>query len=181
MRHGTLRPSLIRVFSGVLLFGPVFATLLLMPGLARAFKQADLERVKALYHCPGCDLSDADLTGVNLAYANLSGANLSGANLAGVQLSQSNLTGADLSGADLTGAKLYMALLSGANFTNARLTEARLYNAVLGKANLSGADLSGALWIDGKKCGLGSVGKCVPEKKNEDGSPPSSPKMQQGR
>lgn len=145
--------------------------LCLVPGAACAFEQADFNKVKAIYRCPGCDLSDASLTGINLAYADLSKANLSRANLAGVQLGQANLTGANLTGADLTGAKLYMANLTGANLTGARLRDAKLY-----KALLDGADLSDVLWVDGKKCEPGSVGKCVTRaEQKEDGVTPSPP------
>jgi uncharacterized protein YjbI with pentapeptide repeats len=149
----------------------VLAALCLVSGAARAFEQADVIRVKALYRCPGCDLSDANLTGVNLAYADLSKANLSRANLAGVQLGQAKLTGANLTGADLTGARLYMANLTGANLTGARMLEAKPY-----KTLLDGADLSDAVWVDGKKCKPGSVGKCVGQaEQKEDGVAPSPP------
>ncbi len=162
-------------------FRPIlFCALLAIPlsaGIAAAFDQADIEKLKEVNRCESCDLSGADLTGVNLAYAELPKADLSHANLAGVQLGQANLSGANLSGADLTGAKLNMANLKEANLSGARLPEARLYRAELDGANLSGADLSDALWVDGKKCGPGSQGKCVPQaKQNEDGKTPSSPK-----
>ncbi len=134
----------------------VLLALCLASGIASAFEQADLIRVKAIYRCPGCDLSDANLTGINLAYADLSKANLSRANLAGVQLGQAKLIGANLAGADLTGARLFMANLTGANLSGARLLEAKFY-----KTLLDGADLSDAVWVDGKKCKPGSVGKCV--------------------
>jgi uncharacterized protein YjbI with pentapeptide repeats len=151
----------------------LFVLLALFPvsGVSCAFEQADLVRVKALYRCPGCDLSDADLTGINLTYADLSKANLSGANLVGVQLGQANLAGANLAGADLTGAKLYMTNLTGANLSGARLPGAKLY-----KALLDGADLSDVLWVDGKKCEPGSTGECVSRaKQNGDGEKPPPP------
>ncbi len=154
----------------------VFAVFSLASGVGCAFEQADLIRVKALYRCPGCDLSDANLTGVNLTYADLSKANLSGANLAGVQLGQANLSGANLAGADLTGAKLYMANLTGATLSGARLPEAKLFNAVLDNTVLTGADLSDVLWVDGAKCAPGSTGECVKQaKQNGEGIAPSPP------
>ena len=148
----------------------VLVALFLASGAGSAFQQADLKRVKALYRSPGCDLSDANLTGINLAYADLSDANLSGANLAGVQLGQANLSGANLSGADLTGAKLYMTNLSSANLAGARLFEAKPY-----KALLDGADLSGAVWVDGKTCEPGSTGECVGEPTQKGDSVAPSP------
>ncbi len=143
----------------------------LVSGALHAFEQADMARVKATYRCPGCDLSDANLTGMNLAYADLSKANLRRAKLAGVQLGQANLSGANLSGADLTGAKLYMANLTGANLSGARLLEAKLYKTLLDRA-----DLSAVLWLDGKTCEPGSVGVCVvAHEQNGEGVAPSPP------
>ena len=43
----------------------------------------------------------------------------------------------------------------GANLFEANLTGANIANAIFEEANLSSA-----IWIDGKKCALGSVGKC---------------------
>ena len=54
----------------------------------------------------GTDLSDADLSDVNLIGADLSDADLSNANLRGANLGVADLTGADLSDANLTGAVL---------------------------------------------------------------------------
>ena len=48
--------------------------------------------------------------------------------------------------------------------TNANLTKANLYKANLTKANLYKANLTGATWTDGRKCGKGSIGKCVRDK-----------------
>ena len=132
-----------------------------LAGVCTAFKPADVERVKAAYNCPGCDLSETDLTGVNLAYADLQKANLSKSKLTGVQLGQANLAGANLSDADLTGAKLNMTNLTGAKLTGAKLTEAHLYYAVIKGADFSKADLSDAMWVDGKKCKPGSMGECL--------------------
>jgi len=154
-----------------------FVLLALFPaaGTLCAFERADVDRLKELNRCESCDLSGADLTGINLAYADLTRANLSWANLTGVQLGQANLSGANLAGANLTGAKLNMADLTGANLSGARLLDARLYKATLDGTDLSGADLSNVLWVDGKKCEPGSVGVCaMPVKQNEDGKTPSS-------
>ena len=159
------------MISSCRVLSPALLALCLVSGAVCAFEQADFNKVKAIYRCPGCDLSDASLTGINLAYADLSKANLSRANLAGVQLGQANLSGANLTGADLTGAKLYMTNLTGANLTGARLRDAKLY-----KTLLDGADLSDVLWVDGKNCEPGSVGKCVTQaEQKEDGVAPSPP------
>jgi len=62
----------------------------------------------------GSDLAGVDLTTTILLGVNLSGANLSGANLSEVDLTNANLTGADLSNANLSGGKLDLADLSDA-------------------------------------------------------------------
>ena len=48
-----------------------------------------------------------------------------------------------------------MASFKGANLFEANLTGANITNAVFDEANLSHA-----IWVDGKVCALGSVGKC---------------------
>jgi uncharacterized protein YjbI with pentapeptide repeats len=102
---------------------------------AVAFDPADLEKLQATNSCAKCDLSAADLSRANLSGANLFdakllSADLSGANLSGADLGEANLTRADLSGADLSG------------------------------ADLGRAVLSGAYWVDGRKCARGSIGDC---------------------
>ncbi len=74
-------------------------------------------------------LSDIDLTGFNLSGTDLNGADLSGTNLSKVNLQGANLQGANLSettlaGADFTGADLSRAIIAGANFNEATLAGA---------------------------------------------------------
>jgi len=76
------------------------------------------------------DLSDEDLSYVDLTGKNLSGANLKFADLYGADLKDTNLSGADLTGADLTGA----------NLNGADLTGAELSHSILNNADLSGAE-----------------------------------------
>ena len=82
---------------------------------------------------------ERDFTGIDLSEANLSGINLSGANFSEASLSVTNLSGANLSRANLSRARLNVARLSGAN-----LNQARLDGAILNVANLIRADLRGA-------------------------------------
>ena len=94
------------------------------------------------------DLSDADLTGVDLP-----GACLFYANLTDAYLYRANLTGANLYDANLTGANLYRANLRGADLRRADLTHANLTDADLSYADLTcveliGADLTGANLIN---------------------------------
>jgi uncharacterized protein YjbI with pentapeptide repeats len=69
--------------------------------------------------CPGCDLSNAFLIGLDLPNANLQAANLSGARLQDIQLTRANLESANLSGASFS-----ITTLTGANLTNADLSNA---------------------------------------------------------
>ncbi|MBW4648213.1 MAG: pentapeptide repeat-containing protein [Kastovskya adunca ATA6-11-RM4] len=88
-----------------------------------------------------------DFSGVNLTEENLSGVNLSGANLIRANLSVANLSGAHLSEANLTDAKLNVARLSGANLSKAKLVRANLNVANLIRADLGEANLENASLI----------------------------------
>ena len=46
------------------------------------------------------------------------------------------------------------------NFKNSNLFEADFTGANILNANFEGANLNNAIWIDGKKCNLGSIGQC---------------------
>jgi uncharacterized protein YjbI with pentapeptide repeats len=116
----------------------------------------------------GTDLSDRDLTGINLDEldltdvdfygANLSRANLKMATLAGcdfadvtavsVDMYKTDIQGAFLIGADLSKAYLNEARLDGADLRGANLSGAKLEGATLVGCNISGSDLSGAM-LDG--------------------------------
>ena len=80
--------------------------------------------------CPGCNLAQADLSGMDLFSANLEGANLTGANLSQANLRRANLKGANLYKANLTNATLVGANLSGANLTDADLAGAETQGAI---------------------------------------------------
>ncbi|MBU4119648.1 MAG: pentapeptide repeat-containing protein, partial [Proteobacteria bacterium] len=96
---------------------------------------SEVERLLAQNGCPGCNLSGADLVGLNLNRANLAGANLSGA----------NLEGASLKTADLASANLSRANLKGANFAGADLYKADLTGAILTGTDFEGAYLIGTI------------------------------------
>jgi uncharacterized protein YjbI with pentapeptide repeats len=68
---------------------------------AKTLRDAVIEAVASR-----ADLSDADMSGVNLSAADLSGADMSGVNLRDANLSGADLSGANLSDADLSGAAL---------------------------------------------------------------------------
>lgn len=107
------------------------------------------------------DLSKAQLTGTSFLNTNLFGADMSGANLSYANLTQAKLDLAILQNAQAKGANFTGATLANANLTNADLSYAIFKQAKLENANLSGANLVNAIWIDGKTCIAGSVGKCV--------------------
>jgi uncharacterized protein YjbI with pentapeptide repeats len=69
-----------------------------------------LEQLRTTNACPGCDLTDAPLEGINLHSSNLRGANLNGAQLRGANLTEANLHAAQLRGVQLGGADLRKAV-----------------------------------------------------------------------
>jgi uncharacterized protein YjbI with pentapeptide repeats len=82
--------------------------------------------------------------------ANLYESTLIGANFEKAQFIGANLTRVDFMGSTLIDA----------NFQNANLVEANFVSSNITNANFDGANLNGAIWTDGKKCGLNSIGKC---------------------
>jgi len=93
------------------------------------------------------DLSNLELIDVNLTQADLSAAVLFNTNLSGADLSDSNLTYADLRRANLANACLCGANLSAANLQGANLVDTNFQGAVLQGARLGGAYLVGAILI----------------------------------
>lgn len=103
-------------------------------------KQARLE---------GADLSNVDLSGVNLQKAVLASCDLGDACLYGADLQEAHLGKATLTGTVLTFAKLHKANLVEANLERAHLDRcdlscAYLRDAILSRSNLSESDLQGA-------------------------------------
>jgi uncharacterized protein YjbI with pentapeptide repeats len=103
------------------------------------------------------DLSRVDLRGANLNHADLRRANLRGADLGGAELILTNLRNTDFSHANLgrsllSGADLTSANLRTANLGWAKLVNASLVQATLIEANLSWADLRGADFREAKCC-----------------------------
>jgi hypothetical protein len=129
---------------------------------------------------PGVNWRNCRLDETVAENSDLEGAHINNAVLRQARLSGSSFKGADLkytdfSGADLSYGEFKNASMKGVNLQNADLTNADLSGADLSFANLSGARLGGAklgwarldsaIWIDGKTCGVGSLGGCkkVPE------------------
>lgn len=106
------------------------------------------------------DLRNSKLRRANLAGANLSGAKMHGSDLSYANLSVAKLKQADLSKATLIGAALKDADLQHVNLKNANLSYANLKGAKIVGADLKNAILDHAIWIDQRKCAVGSLGIC---------------------
>ncbi len=115
----------------IILMVLVIASFVSMPCGVSAFNAQDMQKLNTTNKCGKCDLSGANLAGIDYYGANLSGANLSGANLKGTLFNDANLIGANLKGA-----------------------------ATDKDTSFSGAKLSDTIWMDGRKCGSGSIEKC---------------------
>lgn len=125
---------------------------------------------------PGVNWRNCRLDGTVAENSDLAGAQINNAVLRQARLSGSSFKGADLqytdfSGADLSYGEFINTAMKGVNLQNADLTNADLSGSDLSFADLTGARLGGAkldwvrfdsaIWIDGKTCGVGSVGGCV--------------------
>jgi uncharacterized protein YjbI with pentapeptide repeats len=82
----------------------------------------------------------------NLYEANLEGGIFEKANFSSANLTRVNFKGTSLFETNFSNINLFVADLTGANILN---------------ANFEGANLNNAIWIDGEKCNLGSIGKCA--------------------
>src|SRR5690606_37995305 len=121
---------------------------LLLSAPALAFDQAELDAFLAEGECFGCDLTEADLAGAQLADSYLTYSDLSGADLTGADLSESYIRFAVLEGTDLTGANLeqsnmWDARMRGAIFAGANLAGGSIQGATLSNADFTGATLTG--------------------------------------
>jgi uncharacterized protein YjbI with pentapeptide repeats len=116
-------------------------------GILPDLSEANLSRVNlAGANLENADLTEANLREANLAYANLESANLTKANLreanlAYAHLDKVELLHAKLLGADLNQAELVRANLIGANLVKADLTQASLQYTLLSAADLTEANL----------------------------------------
>jgi len=99
---------------------------------------------KPLIHLPYVDLTQGNLSKINLSGAFLFAAEFTRAKLTGADMSFADITGANLSKTGLTGAELLGADLSFTNLTGANLSKANLNSATLSQANLSKANLNSA-------------------------------------
>jgi hypothetical protein len=158
--------------------GFVLVVLLIMGGVIAGFKLTPPEPEEAQCdatakptvnwrHCQliglqsiNSDLRNAKLSSANLESANLLGTNLQKADLSYVNLQDANLTLAEFQQARIIGADLRGADLTNADFNQADLSYTNLTGATVTGTNFQGANLSNSIWVDGKKCGPGSIGVC---------------------
>jgi uncharacterized protein YjbI with pentapeptide repeats len=106
------------------------------------------------------DLTGARMNNMRLSRADFSAARLDQADLSYSEMAVVRLRDASLNGAVLIGASLRGADLAGAQLAGANLSYADLLGADLTGANLRAATLDNAIWIDGRVCAPGSVGRC---------------------
>ena len=101
-------------------------------------------------------MMNSTLANGNFVESSFIKANLYEANLEGGIFEKANFSSANLTRVSFKGASLIET-----NFSNSNLFEADLTGANILKANFEGANLNNATWIDGVKCSLGSIGKCI--------------------
>lgn len=89
-------------------------------------------------NCPGCNLFQADFSGLEIR-----GRNFAGARLRQADLSLSVMNRGNFAGADLRNVNAYGAVFSSGNFARADLTQASFVGAYLQGADLAGATLEG--------------------------------------
>ena len=85
-------------------------------------------------------------------------ANLYEANLEGGNFEKTNFESANLTRVNFKGSSLVEAVFKNSNLFESDFTGANILNA-----SFDGANLNNAIWIDGKKCTLGSIGECKTE------------------
>ena len=91
----------------------------------------------------------------NFAESSFFRANLYEANLEGGNFEKANFTSANLTRVSFKGASLIEATFKDSNLFESDFTGANIINA-----SFEGANLNNAIWVDGKKCSLGSIGEC---------------------
>ena len=97
----------------------------------------------------------ADLSNGNFAESSFFRANLYEAVLEG-----GNFEGANFESANLTRVKFNGASLIGVSFKNSNLMEADFTASNILDADFTGSNLNNAIWTDGSRCGLESIGLC---------------------
>ena len=106
------------------------------------------------------DISQSNLSSVILRDANLYASNFTQSRMDYSDLSNSNISEAIFQRANLKGANFKNTDSRGADFTSANLSYVDFTGALILDAKFKNADLSHAIWVNGKNCQQGSIGKC---------------------
>ncbi len=109
--------------------------------------QSSIAQLLSKGECPGCNLTNTDLSDQDLQGANLAGANLTGANL-----QNTNLRGANLEGATLVQVTLSDTMLAGANLRDADFSDLDI-DVVFESVEIIGTQFEGARFAHGVVCG----------------------------
>jgi uncharacterized protein YjbI with pentapeptide repeats len=117
---------------------------LLVASPAAAQNAGQIARVKAGASCPGCNLFQAELSGLEKTGQNLSRSRLRQADLSLVVMNRASFAGADLRDVNAYGGVFGGASFAGANLTNASFVGSYLVGARFAGADLTGANFSGA-------------------------------------
>ena len=104
--------------------------LLLLTSFLFSYDNDDLKTLKTEKDCIACDLSNANLVGIDLK---------------GADLSESDFSGADLSNANLVKTNFYDANLKGAKLVNANARFSNFKKADLSDTNSSGLVFKGSV------------------------------------
>ena len=101
-------------------------------------------------------MMNSTLANGNFAESSFVRTNLYESNLEGGIFEKANFSSANLTRVNFKGSSLIET-----NFSNSNLFEADFTGANILNSNFEGANLNNTIWIDGIKCKLGSVGKCI--------------------
>ena len=105
---------------------------------ASAQNAGQISRVRGGASCPGCNLFQAELSGLERNGLNLAGARLRQADMSLAVMNRTRFTGGDLRDVEA-----YGGVFSGSSFASANMTNASFVGAYLDGANFSGARLDG--------------------------------------
>ena len=100
-------------------------------------------------------MMNSNLSNGNFAESSFFRANLYEANLEGGNFEKTNFTSANLTRVNFKATSLIEA-----NFKDSNLFESDFTGSNITNTSFEGANLNNATWVDGKKCSLGSIGKC---------------------
>ena len=120
------------------------AALALIALPAAAQNAGQIASARAGASCAGCNLFQADFSGVEMSGKTFAGARLRQSNLSLATLNRANFSGADLRDVEAFGGVFSSANFSGANLSNSTWVGAFLEGSNFRGANLSGANFSGA-------------------------------------